>query len=166
MFNNVKNTVASIALVAGVIGYSISPAPAAPVSSQMFNSMYNAMMSTAKQFGHYPQIKCQNGNCERQTVMPFGYVNNQTGYVLIDDLLDKDKKTVLFSMICRFPADMTVRICDMPDTVRWEEVKNPATGNFERDGVSLKCLRSDRKPMPARAAGMHERSRAIKERPK
>jgi hypothetical protein len=89
-------------------------------------------VQTMDHFNYPPaHAYCFSYGCEKQRVMPFGYFNGQTGYVELVDILGDDKTTVISSIICHMPADMKMRVCDAPDSVRWTERLNEATNTWE-----------------------------------
>jgi hypothetical protein len=119
-------------LIAAAMVAAVSPAMAKPMSAKEFYDFYNISVQTMDHFHYAPaHVYCFSHGCEKQRIMPFGYVNGQTGYLMLDDFLGDDKTTVIGSIICRMPADMKMRICDAPDTVRWTERLNEATNSWE-----------------------------------
>jgi hypothetical protein len=119
-------------LIATAIVAAVSPATAAPISRKDFDVLYRAMVQVANQNDYPAHVYCYPSGCERQQTMPFGYFDGKPGYLLIDDILDDDKVTVLGSMICRFAADSKVRTCrsSWRDTA-WAERRNEATNTWE-----------------------------------
>jgi hypothetical protein len=118
-------------LIAAAIVAAVSPAMAEPMSSKLFYQFYNASVATMDHFNYPAHVYCSSKGCERQRVMPFGYVNGQPGYQILVDFLGDDKTTVIGSIMCRMPADMKIRVCDAPDAVRWTERLNEATNTWE-----------------------------------
>ena len=119
-------------LIAAAMIATGSPAMAKPMSAKTFYDFYNSLVTTMDKLHIEPaHVYCYSHGCEKQRIMPFGYFNGQTGYIMVDDFLGDDKTTVIGSIMCRMPADMKIRMCDGPDQVRWTERLNEATNTWE-----------------------------------